>query len=207
MGNKYQILQKMIDDCIWIKETFGEGFLKLGELYSISKKFGDYFHDGIYVFDFDLIKGLYFYSVGLNSTKDEKLGPSRGIVPMTISLDSFWKAGEYLMSDFNGYTNDTEIHFLSKDQAFDSTKKYSRYFLIRVLDDIKAHGIKVPDELYPFGGEKNYDYDKTREFIRNNYFKAEDNTIEVDTFKAFKAANKINLKDESKIIETSEKEG
>ena len=203
MENIY--IQRLIDNHLWIKETFGEDFLKLGEIYSISKKFGDYFHDGIYVFDFDLIKGLYFHSVGLNLTKDEKLGPSRGVVPMNISLDSFWKDGEYLMSDFYGYTNDTEIHFLSKDQAFDNTKKYSRYFIIRVLDDIKMCGIDVPDNLYPFGN-KNYDYDKTREFLKNNYFKVNNNIIDVDAFKAFKAANEINLKDESKITETSEKE-
>lgn len=204
MENNY--IQKLIDESIWIKDTFGEGFLKLGEMYSISKRFEDYFHDGIYIFAFDLVKGLYFYSVGLNKTEDKELGKSQWPPSMTIPLDSFWGDGENLMSDFGDYTNNTEIHFLGKNQAFDSTRSYSRYFLIRILTDIKMRGIEVPDDLYPMSSLKKYDSNKIMEFIRNNYFKVEDNTIDVDAFNAFKAANKINLKDENEITETSEKE-
>lgn len=188
MENIY--IQRLIDSHLWIKDTFGEGFLKLGSFYSITKKFKDYFHDGIYVLDFDLVKGLYFYSVGLNKTEDKELGKSQWPLSMIIPLDSFWKDDENLMSDFGDYTNNTEIHFISKDQMFDNTRTYSRYFIIRALNDIKARGIEVPDDLYPMSSLKKYNSNKIMEFIRNNYFKTGDTTIDVDAFNAFKEAIK-----------------
>lgn len=188
MENIY--IQRLIDNHPWIKETFGEGFLKLGSFYSITKKFKDYFHDGIYVFDWDLIKGLYFYSAGLNLTEDKELGLSQWILPITIPLDSFWRDGEIFRSNFNEYTNDTEIQVINKDQIFNNNRQYSWSFILRTLDVIKSRGIEVPDDLYPFEYNENYDSDKTMEFLKNNYFKTEDITIDVDAFNAFKEAMK-----------------
>lgn len=165
-------IQRLIDESIWIKETFGEGFLKLGSFYSITKKFKDYFHDGIYKLEFDLVKGMYFNSVGLKFTEDKELGLSQWILTTTIPLDSFWIDGVTLRSDFNNYTNVTEIHIIDKGPIFDDIKQYSWSFIIRTLDDIKAHGIEVPFELYPFERNKDYDPDKTMDFIKNNYFKS-----------------------------------
>lgn len=169
--NKYQIVQKLIDNHKWIKDTFGKNFLKLGNFYSITKKFSNYYHDGIYRLDFNLLTGLNFYSVGLNLTEDKELGLSQWLLPTMIPVKSFWKSDISLFSDFNNYTNTVEIHILNKDQMFEDTRQYSWVFIVHILDAIKAQGIEVSDTLYPFESNKNYDSNKTMEFIKNNFSK------------------------------------
>lgn len=164
-------IQMLIDESIWIKDTFGDNFLKVGEFYSITKNFRDYYHDGIYRLDFDIINGLYFSIVGLKLTNDEKLGPSQWILHTTISLSSFWKGCKKIVSDFNECIEYTDVDVMSKNQIFDSNVEYSWGFVIRALSDIKKHGIEVPDNLYPTEQNEDYDSVKTIEFIKNNLFK------------------------------------
>ena len=164
-------VQRLIDESEWVKFNFGDNFLKVGEFYSITKKFKDYFHSGVYRLEFNVIQGLYFSLVGLNLTEDEDLGVSQWLLQSTIPLNSFWKGDKNIISDFNKYIEDTDINILPKNHLFDSNIEISWRFIMQALSNIERHGIEVPDNLYPTERNENYDHDKTIEFIKKNLFK------------------------------------
>lgn len=137
--------------------------------YTFKTEYNDkpYWHKGVYQLTGDLREGLYFSIAALTMEEHPEYGWSQWRMRSKIYLRHLdVRSDGTKMLDTKDYGSTVvKLTKVDKTKIFDNTElAYS--FIISSLDKIKKNGNEVSYTLYPLENNYDYDYEKTRQFIK-----------------------------------------
>lgn len=137
--------------------------------YSFKTNYNDksYWHKGVYKLTWNLREGLYFSIAALKLERHPEYGLSQWRMRRTISINHLNILSNGIKKLDTQEYGSTTVKLTKADKAdvFDNTNlAYS--FIVSSLDKIKKNGNEVPNALYPYDSNEDYDYEKTCKFLK-----------------------------------------
>lgn len=126
-----------------------------------------YWHKGVYQLTWDLREGLFFNIAALKLEGHPEYGLSQWRMRSEITIKhlDIWSDGTKRLNTEDYGSTTVKLTKVDKAEVFDDTElAYS--FIISSLDKIKKSGNEVSYALYPWESNNDYDYEKTRQFIK-----------------------------------------
>jgi len=126
-----------------------------------------YWHKGVYQLTWNLREGLYFSIVALKLEEHPEYGISQWRMRSKISIRhlDIWRDGTRKLDTQEYGSTVVKLTKVDKAEVFNNTD-LAYPFIISSLDKIKKNGNDVSSTLYPYESNKDYDYEKTHQFIK-----------------------------------------